>query len=198
MSIWKKGDTKPANWPQWLKDADIDWCKVDIIDGAVIWRKGKWRHGVWHGGRWDSGEWCGGTWIWGVWHDGVWGGGEWLGGRWDSGEWIGGVWHDGMWYGGKWFGGGWRGGGWRGGDNIARSVNQALVGWSGHGECGRVLRAWDCPERMKTMYSCGCFYGSREELIDFIHSDEERHHIKSRLRALAHVDELLEDGRNSP
>ena|SRR5690554_1050684 len=90
---WYRGDSYPANWPQWLRDADIEWCEVEISEsGRVCWLSGEWHNGEWHGDVWHRG----------VWHDGVWRGGSWYGGIWYYGGWYGGVWHDGTWLAGKW------------------------------------------------------------------------------------------------
>lgn len=40
MNTWKKGEVKPANWPQWLKEVDIEWCRVAIIDSIITWHDG--------------------------------------------------------------------------------------------------------------------------------------------------------------
>lgn len=105
--VWRRGDSYPADWPQWLRNADIEWCRVEIDgdspdvwrDGHVIWRDGSWRGGV---VIWHDGIWRGGIWRNGVWHDGQWHDGVWFDGRWYGGEWRGGVWCDGI----RWYDGG--------------------------------------------------------------------------------------------
>src|SRR5690606_17253049 len=63
IPIWRQGDPYPDDWPQWLRDADIEWCQVEVTKaGRVVWRAGIWLGGEWHDGHWYSG----------VWHDGVW------------------------------------------------------------------------------------------------------------------------------
>lgn len=46
ITRWERGDEYPESWPQWLRDADIEWCRVEIADGGVV----VWHDGVWHGG----------------------------------------------------------------------------------------------------------------------------------------------------
>ncbi|MDT8329019.1 MAG: hypothetical protein RQ750_16865 [Roseovarius sp.] len=82
-------------WPDWLKVADTEGARVEIVDGRVIWR---------------GGTWYGGTWYGGTWHGGIWRGGDWHGGIWRGGIWRGGIWRGGTWHGGIWLGGDWRGG----------------------------------------------------------------------------------------
>lgn len=87
--VWRRGDSYPADWPEWLRAAGIGWCRVEITEGGgVVWHSGTWRDGEWHGGTWHSGEWCGGTWYDGEWHDGEWYGGHWRNGTWHEGEWY--------------------------------------------------------------------------------------------------------------
>lgn len=66
----------PENAPQWLRDADIKYPKVEIINGLVIWHNGLWHNGLWHNGVWYGGEWRGGKWCGGKWCGGIWCGGE--------------------------------------------------------------------------------------------------------------------------
>src|SRR5690625_352120 len=76
--IWRRGDAYPEEWPQWLRDADIEWCRVEISeDGGVVWHGGIWLSGDWHGGVWRDGEWRSGHWRSGHWYDGTWRGGSW-------------------------------------------------------------------------------------------------------------------------
>ncbi len=112
--------TPRSEWPEWLKEASTTNAQVEIVDGRVVWHRGKWHGGMWLDGTWLGGEWLdgiwsGGTWHTGVWRDGVWFGGTWLDGMWEEGKWLDGEWHGGTWYGGVWHGGVWRGGVWRGG-----------------------------------------------------------------------------------
>jgi hypothetical protein len=73
---WKKGSPKPEKWPQWLKDADILWCDVEVSpSGYVTWYEGLWVNGVWADGSWYSGTWQGGVWEGGLWQGGLWKGG---------------------------------------------------------------------------------------------------------------------------
>lgn len=89
--VWRRGDAYPEDWPQWLRDADIEWCRVEISEcGRVCWLSGEWHGGEWHGGTWHVGDWCGGDW-----RGGVWCGGRWHGGTWHNGTWFDGRWHDG-------------------------------------------------------------------------------------------------------
>lgn len=75
-------------------------------------------------------------------------------------------------------------------------LQHASVSWSGHGEQGRQLTAIITPQD-ETVYHCGCFHGSRKELLEFIHKEEEDEHhlsrewVKSRLQTLEIVDMLL-------
>lgn len=125
--IWRRGDEIPDNWPRWLREADIEWCRAEVTDGAVVWHAGEWRGGLWfdgrwydgtwHEGTWHEGEWCGGTWHAGTWHSGIWHDGHWYDGTWHSGtwyegEWRAGTWHSGEWHEGEWYGGEWHGGTW--------------------------------------------------------------------------------------
>lgn len=144
MTRWSKGDAYPSDWPQWLRDADIEWCDVDVAPSGVIWHGG-----AWYGGKWYAGTWYGGEWRGGVWHGGDWRGGEWrcrLDGR---------------------------------GDQIAAVA--VAANW--HGECGRTLRLWRCPERGRWLASCGCFVGTLGQLRDFIRKDVT-HLRASRTRVL--------------
>lgn len=81
-ALWRRGDSHPESWPQWLRDADIDHCHVEIDGGTVIWHDGVWRGGVWHGGIWLDGIWLDGIWRGGIWHGGIWHGGIWRRGIW--------------------------------------------------------------------------------------------------------------------
>jgi len=115
--IYKKGDAKPSDWPQWLCDADIEWCDVRIdYGGNVMWLDGHWLGGTWSSGEWLSGNWRSGVWRGGNWRSGIWRGGEWSGGTWYVGIWHAGIWHAGIWHAGEWRAGTWRGGEWHGGD----------------------------------------------------------------------------------
>lgn len=88
ITLWHRGYAHPDNWPEWLREADIDFCCVEIADGGtVIWHSGVWLAGDWHGGIWRAGVWLDGRWHNGVWLDGSWYGGSWIDG--------GGVWHSG-------------------------------------------------------------------------------------------------------
>lgn len=81
IPIWRRGDSYPDDWPQWLRDADIEWCRVEIMeDGWVLWHDGTWHDGIWGGGFWHSGHWRTGVWCNGHWYGGTWCGGEWRGG----------------------------------------------------------------------------------------------------------------------
>jgi hypothetical protein len=105
--MWKRGDPYPENWHQWLKEADIEWCDVEIRDGyRVVWNNGNWQGGIWRNGTWVNGVWQGGNWYngtWnnGVWHDGNWYDGIWMNGIWETGIWETGIWHDGTWVNGS-------------------------------------------------------------------------------------------------
>lgn len=80
--VWRRGDSYPAEWPYWLRAADIEWCRVEITEnGGVVWLGGEWRGGGWHGGTWHGGIWHGGVWYYGVWHDGTWFAGQWHDGK---------------------------------------------------------------------------------------------------------------------
>ena len=81
LSIWRRGDVYPEEWPQWLRSADIKWCRVEIEEGGRV---------IWHDGVWSNGFWCNGTW-----YDGTWCAGSWCRGLWISGEWRDGEWYDG-------------------------------------------------------------------------------------------------------
>lgn len=74
IALWRRGDAYPANWPQWLREADIEWARVEVKDGSGVV---VWHDGVWHDGRWHDGEWFDGRWYGGSWHAGVWYGGHW-------------------------------------------------------------------------------------------------------------------------
>jgi len=117
---WNKGDPKPENWPRWLKEADIEWCDVEIKGSKVLWRNGTWDNGLWRGGVWKdgiwvNGEWRRGCWTDGHWKDGVWCMGTWGNGTWDNGTWDNGTWENGIWVNGEWMKGDWLGGLWRDG-----------------------------------------------------------------------------------
>lgn len=122
--FWRRGDSYPESWPQWLREANVEWCQVEVKDDGVVvwhdgvwrsgcWHKGVWRNGVWYGGEWCSGIWHAGEWRKGYWHDGSWHAGEWHDGYWDGGEWLDGVWRDGYWNSGIWSSGIWYDGVWR-------------------------------------------------------------------------------------
>src|SRR5690606_35685596 len=82
--LWRRGDAYPENWPQWLREADIEWCRVEISeDGRVVWYDGVWNDGYWRGGTWHDGYWRGGTWYGGLWYGGLWRDGVWH----DDGTW---------------------------------------------------------------------------------------------------------------
>ena len=95
--MWRRGDAIPADWPEWLKEARIGWCEVEIKNGTVTWHGGEWFDGIWFDGVWRGGVWRGGTWLDGTWHSGVWLGGMWFDGEWRNGAWYGGRWYDGVW-----------------------------------------------------------------------------------------------------
>jgi len=52
--------------------------------------------------------------------------------------------------------------------NLRESVIHASVCWSDHGECGRILMAYSIRPFKKVIYSCGCFSGEIEDLLDYI------------------------------
>ena len=52
--------------------------------------------------------------------------------------------------------------------NLRESVIHASVCWSDHGECGRILMAYSVRPFKKVIYSCGCFSGEIEDLLDYI------------------------------
>jgi hypothetical protein len=62
------------------------------------------------------------------------------------------------------------------------------VTWPGHGECGRQLLA--IKQEGDAVYFCGCFSGSRDELLEYIKNGEEKHR-PSRSLTLDVVDMLL-------
>ena len=64
------------------------------------------------------------------------------------------------------------------------------ISFSGHGECGRSLIAIKENELVKLF--CGCFSGTKEELIAYIEKGEEKYK-KSRTLALDTVLMLLEN-----
>jgi|SRR5690554_3175145 len=101
--VWRRGDSYPADWPEWLRSADIEWCQVEIAEGGKV---------VWHDGIWNDGAWLDGVWCDGIWYDGGWHGGEWRGGAWCDGIWYDGGWHGGEWHGGRWRYGVWHDGVW--------------------------------------------------------------------------------------
>ena len=63
------------------------------------------------------------------------------------------------------------------------------VSFSGHGECGRSLIAIKENETVKLF--CGCFSGTKEELIVYIEKGEEKYK-KSRTLAMETVLQLVE------
>jgi len=63
------------------------------------------------------------------------------------------------------------------------------VSFSGHGECGRSLIAIKEGELVKLF--CGCFNGTKEELITYIEKGEEKYK-KSRTLAMETVLQLIE------
>ena len=103
-TIWHQGDPHPSGWPPWLRDAEIEWCDVEVTPDGVVWHDGEWRDGEWRGGDWRDGAWRDGVWLGGDWHDGGWHGGAWHGGEWLGGMWIRGTWRGGTWRGGEWHG----------------------------------------------------------------------------------------------
>ena len=143
---WTKGDPKPGNWPEWLKEADISWCDVEIgPEGYVnwlngVWESGTWENGTWVNGSWELGDWLDGTWengTWqgghwenGTWVDGVWHSGTWESGTWRNGTWRDGVWHSGTWRNGTWRNGTWRNGTWRNGTWESGHQRKPRFGWS--------------------------------------------------------------------
>lgn len=50
----------------------------------------------------------------------------------------------------------------------AKGLLWASVGFSMHGECGRTLLAWEHESVGHTVYECGCFHGTEEDLVYFI------------------------------
>lgn len=123
IPIWRRGDAYPDDWPEWLRAADIEWCRVEIEEGGKVawhdgiwcdgtWHNGDWRAGTWRYGEWHDGFWYDGVWCDGIWYDGEWHGGEWRTGIWRNGHWRGGEWRDGAWFDGRWYGGDWRDGVW--------------------------------------------------------------------------------------
>ena len=66
----------------------------------------------------------------------------------------------------------------------------AQVAFAAHGECGRMLTAYRIAADSPTTYQCGCFDGSRDDLVAYIEGGDE-HMRSSRLRALAIVDETI-------
>ena len=64
------------------------------------------------------------------------------------------------------------------------------VAFAGHGECGRMLIAIHQTGK-NPVYRCGCFYGSEQELREYIAAGDENKK-SSRLRALEVAKELME------
>ena len=67
-----------------------------------------------------------------------------------------------------------------------RGVVAVAVTWPGHGECGRQLLA--IHDDKGTVYHCGCFRGTRDELLAYIKAG---HHKPSRTLTIDVVDMLL-------
>ena len=77
------------------------------------------------------------------------------------------------------------------GANLSGAVHKwSQVAFSAHGECGRMLTAFILKEGDDAVYQCGCFYGSKAELEEYISNGEERHKA-SRTRAMEVATELL-------
>lgn len=152
-TYWKGGDPYPEDWPEWLRKADILWCRVEIKDGDVHWYEGTWRDGVWERGTWYSGSWHEGEWRKGLWIQGIWGHGRWLDGQWLDGTfrdglWVDGVWHQGdfqcgKWMGGEWKGGIWHSGNWAGGEWGSRMGIHGPIRAAQVELAGDTLRLWE-------------------------------------------------------
>ena len=103
---------------------------------------------------------------------------------WHGGEFLGGEFQGGEFLGGSFLGGYFRGGSLLG----APLVASASVRSNGHGECGRTLYA--IRTTAATYYRCGCFWGSRKDLVAYIVAGDEKY-VASRCNALRHVDAML-------
>ena len=77
------------------------------------------------------------------------------------------------------------------GVNLSGAVYKwAQVAFTGHGECGRMLTAVIHKEGEATVYQCGCFSGSIEDLQSYITNGAENHKA-SRTLAMDYVTRLL-------
>jgi len=76
----------------------------------------------------------------------------------------------------------------------SRGTISASVSWSGHGECGRQLLAIADPGEGPDTYHCGCFRGTRDQLIEYIKTGKEKHRA-SRTLTLEVVDMLMSAAR---
>lgn len=66
------------------------------------------------------------------------------------------------------------------------------ISWSGHGEMGRRLHAVE--QNGELVFSCGCFSGSEDDLLEYIEQGDKLH-AESRLRALEIILELHKAGK---
>lgn len=66
------------------------------------------------------------------------------------------------------------------------------IAWDGHGEDGRMLTAFIQREGDEAVYQCGCFYGTKADLEEYIRNNGEQY-AASRTRAMNIVTELLKD-----
>ena len=58
--------------------------------------------------------------------------------------------------------------------NLCGAVHKyAAVVFTGHGECGRTLTAFQQEKDSQVILQCGCFYGSTEELREYIAKGKE-------------------------
>ena len=77
------------------------------------------------------------------------------------------------------------------GANLSGAVHRwAQVAFMGHGECGRMLTAVIYAEGGDTVYQCGCFSGSMDELKAYIANGPEAYK-PSRNMAMEVVTQLL-------
>ena len=75
--------------------------------------------------------------------------------------------------------------------NLSGAVHRwAQVAFMGHGECGRMLTAVIYAEGGDTVYQCGCFSGSMDELKAYIANGPEAYK-PSRNMAMEVVTQLL-------
>ena len=53
----------PLEFPLWFRDARVDWCIIEIIDGVLHRHDGFWEDGTWENGIWKNGTWINGAWY---------------------------------------------------------------------------------------------------------------------------------------